>query len=145
MKLFLSSEAIHPDSIKYLKEVAGTFNGKKLVYIPTAANGVFYGSWKVSSSLQTAKELGAHFEILELESCVYQDVKVKLRDADFLWFAGGMSGYLLYWIYRTELEKYLPELLEQGTLYIGSSAGSMITAKTQTSSAWFLDDPEPGA
>ncbi len=59
--------------------------------------------------------------------------------------AGGMSGYLLYWIRRVELDKALPEILDSGTAYVGSSAGSMICAATQNVGEWFIGEPEPGA
>ncbi len=46
-KLFLASEMKHPDSIEKLKQyVGGELAQKNITYIPTAANGEFYGSWK---------------------------------------------------------------------------------------------------
>ena len=40
MKLFLAAEAKNPKSIKKLKEfIGGSFKGKKIAYLPTAANG----------------------------------------------------------------------------------------------------------
>ncbi|MEK7526626.1 MAG: hypothetical protein AAB546_04050 [Patescibacteria group bacterium] len=39
MKLFLASEAKHPDSIEKLKKFIGGFEGKSIAYVPTAANG----------------------------------------------------------------------------------------------------------
>ena len=56
-----------------------------------------------------------------------------------------MSGYLLYWIRRLELDKILPELLNSGLLYVGSSVGSMICSKTQDLADWYIGEPEPGA
>lgn len=56
-----------------------------------------------------------------------------------------MSGYLLYWLRRTGIDKKLLELLDKGMLYVGSSAGSMVCAKTQLSAEWYLGEPEPGA
>ena len=88
--------------------------------------------------------LGADLKIVELEDSSYKDVIKQIKDADILWIAGGMSGYLLYWIRRVELDKVLPDILNSGTIYIGSSAGAMILAKTQYSAEWYLGEPEPG-
>ncbi len=146
MKLFLASEIKHPESLKKLRRFVGDFSRKRIVYIPTAANGEYYGSWKGGESIQRALSMGAaKFDVVQLEDNCYQDVISQIKGADILWIAGGMSGYLLYWIRRTELDKALPEILDRGTIYVGSSAGSMICARTQYSPEWFLIEPEPGA
>ena len=56
-----------------------------------------------------------------------------------------MSGYLLYCIRRVELDKALQEFLAKGMIYVGSSAGSMICAKTQSLADWYIGETEPGA
>jgi len=146
MKLFLASEAKHPESIKKLKKfVGGSFKGKRIVYIPTAANGEYFGSWKGGGSIRTALALGAKLEVVEFENSTYRDIYPQIEGADILWIAGGMSGYLLYWVRRVGFDKKLPGILKSGAIYVGSSAGSMICAKTQYSSGWYLGEPEPGA
>lgn len=144
-KLFLASEAKHPLSLKRLRRFVGSFKGKKLLYIPTAANGEFFGSWKGGESVQAAQTLGADFQVLELESMAFQDIYAPILQADILWLAGGMSGYLLYWLRRTHLNKKLPKILAKGTLLVGGSAGAMVCAKTQYSAECYLREPEPGA
>ncbi len=144
MKLFLASEMKHPDSIKRLDGFVGGFQNKKIVYIPTAANGEFFGSWKGGESIQVAQSLGAQFSVVELESIAYTNVLKQIGKPDILWVAGGMSGYLLYWMRRTKLDQVLPELLQK-TVYVGSSSGAMICAQTQFSAEWYLGEPEPGA
>jgi dipeptidase E len=145
MKLFLASEAKHPKSVKRLEKFIDGFKGKRVVYIPTAANGEFYGSWKTGGSIRLAKSLGFDLEVVELEDYYKTDVIKKISEAEILWMAGGRAGYLLYWIRRVKLDKALPEILNKGTVYVGSSAGSMICAKTQEASDWYLGESEPGA
>ncbi|NCN58768.1 hypothetical protein COW99_04390 [Candidatus Roizmanbacteria bacterium CG22_combo_CG10-13_8_21_14_all_38_20] len=145
MKLFLASTAKHPDSIKKLKEFAGDLSSKHITYIPTAANGEFWGSWKTSESITVAKSISKSLEILELENYHKVDVASKLKQADLIWMAGGMPGYLLYWLRRLELNKLIPKLISKGVIYVGSSAGSMVCSQTQYTSELFLDDPEIGA
>lgn len=144
-KLFLASEAKNPESIRKLRKFVGGFKDKKTAYVPTASNGEFYGAWKAGESFKVASSLGASLEIVELENFAYQDIFKKINEADILWIAGGQSGYLLYWFRRTELDKRLPKILENGTIYVGSSAGSMICSRTQYASEWYLGEPEPGA
>lgn len=56
-----------------------------------------------------------------------------------------MAGYLLYWIRRCQLEKVIPQYLEQGKIYVGSSAGSMICSYTQNVAEWLIGEEEYGA
>lgn len=145
-KLFLASEGVDPASLSKLKDfVGGSFNNKKIVYVPTAANGHHYGAWKAGESINIVQTLGTNVEIVELESFIYQNIYSKIKGTDILWIAGGQTGYLLYWFRRSGLDKKLEELLESGTVYVGSSAGSMAVSKTQDASDWYLGDPEPGA
>jgi peptidase E len=146
MKLFLAAEAKHPESLEKLKSFVGKdFKDITISYIPTASNGEFYGCWKGGDSIKVAKALGAKLKIVELEDKSYKDVVSEIRGADIIWIAGGMAGYLMYWIRRVELDKVLPDLLEKGAIYVGSSAGSMVCAKTIKVADWFIGETEPGA
>lgn len=145
-RLFLASEAKNPASIRILKKfVGGSFKNKKIAYVPTAANGEYYGAWKGGESIKVAMSLGADLEIVQLEDFCIRDVIKPIRQADILWMAGGVAGYLLYWIRRVELDKHLNDILENGTTYVGSSAGSMVCAKNQYSTEWYIGELEPGA
>lgn len=145
MKLFLASEGKNPKSLEKLTEFVDGFEGKRIVYIPTAMNGTFYGAWKDSNTLRVLKSLNLNLDIIELENNHYIDAISQIGKPDILWFAGGYPGYLLYWIRRVELDKALPEILDSGTVYVGSSASSMVCSKTQNVSSWFIGESEPGA
>lgn len=147
MKLFLASEAKHPDSIEKLKKFIGGFEGKSIAYIPTAANGENpYGEWKTESSTwKLVNTLGANVTPVVLEEYKNSSVLDVLKGKDVIWFAGGACGYLMYWIRRCELDKHLPDLLKNGSVYVGSSAGSMVTAQTLTVTEWYLGESETGA
>lgn len=145
MKLFLASEAKHPDSLEKLKTFVGGFEGKRIAYIPTAANGVSWGCWKDGGAMKIVPTLGATIDIIELEDQYKENTLERIKGADIIWMAGGMSGYLLYWIRRVKLDKALPEFLNNGMIYVGSSAGSMICAKTQKLGDWYVGEEEPGA
>lgn len=148
-RLFLASEAKHPESMKKLEEFVGGLKNKKIAYIPTAANGEEeYGSWKNSATFTLVNKIGAKVTPVILEdykSDINNNKVLKLlKNKDILWFAGGMCGYLMYWVRRFELEKHINRILQSGTVYVGSSAGSMVCAKTLATAVNYLDLPEKG-
>lgn len=147
MKLFLASEAKHPKSLEKLKNFIGGFEGKSIAYIPTAGNGETpYGSWQTTSQTwKLVQTLGAHVTAVVLEEYKNASVVDQLRGKDVIWFAGGACGYLMYWIRRCELDKHLPNLLKAGSVYVGSSAGSMVTAPTLNVTEWYMGEAEAGA
>lgn len=143
MKLFLASYIGDPKSIAKLQEYVGGFKGKTIAYIPTAANGENpFNDWKEhSSTWHLVNTLGAKVTPVQLEDYKNSSVIDQLKGKDILWFAGGTCGYLMYWIRRCKLDNALPELLNK-SLYVGSSAGSMITAHSLAVGEWL---EEPGA
>ncbi len=147
MKLFLASEAKHPDIQNAMKSFVGEFEGKSIAYIPTALNGIeTFGLWKeTSNTWKYIQTLGAHITPVVLEE--YRDKRVvdALKGYDIIWFAGGSCSYLMYWMLRCELDHYLPELLSAGSIYIGSSASSMIAAPTLKLAEWYIGETEPHA
>lgn len=145
MKLFLASEAKHPLSVNKLKEFVGGFENKSIAYIPTAANGTGWGLWKEGDSWESVQKLGADVTVVELENYWDTDPLSVLEGKDILWFAGGQCGYLMYWIRRTQLDRHLRGLLEKGSIYVGSSAGSMITAPSLDIVEWYIGENEHGA
>lgn len=145
MRLFLASEGVNPETLKKLKDYIGGFKNKKIIYVPTAANAIGWEAWKTYGSFEVVKNSGCNVEARQLEEC--RDVKIDefIGKPDIIWFAGGYSGYLMYWILKTKLDQYLMTLLKKDTIYVGSSAGSMIAGISLDVSEWFLGDPEPGA
>lgn len=146
LNLFLASYAIHPESMEKLKKhVGGSFAGKSIAFVPTASNGISYDGWKTRSTIGVVNGLGAKVDIIPLEETCTHDVIADIRGHDIVWFTGGMSGYLLYWIRRTKLDQALPQMMDKGMLYVGSSAGSIICGTSQEHAEWYIGDPEPGA
>lgn len=145
MKLFLASEAKNPQSIKKLEKYVKGFKGKDIAYIPTAANGEGWGSWKDGGSWKLVQTLEAHISLIQLEDYFNQDMVPLLNGKDIIWFSGGQPGYLMYWIRRLKLDKHLKKLLKDGCIYVGSSAGSMVTARNLKICDWYPEENEPGA
>ncbi len=145
MKLFLASEVKHHDTFKKLDEYVGGLKGKKISYIPTAANGQKWESWKDGGSWRLVNSLDIKLNKILLEDYGNESVISELIDSDIVWFAGGMVGYLLYWMKRCSIDKNISKLLKK-VIYVGSSAGSMVLCKTATHIAsWEFVDNEIGA
>lgn len=146
MKLFLASEAKHPDTIAKLNEFVGGLKGKKIAYIPTANNGENpYDEWRTDSSTWNyINTVGAEITPVVLEEYRNASVIEQLKDKDIVWFAGGACGYLMYWIRRCEIDKNIKEILKN-SIYVGSSAGSMVTYRDLTIADWYIGESEPGA
>ncbi len=128
-----------------IENFVGGYEGKKMVYIPTAANGQeLYGTWKSGDSWNKVKALPLKVFPLVLEEV--QDTKQLdvLDSADIIWLAGGYWGYLMYWMRRLKLDERIPQLVAQGTVLIGSSAGSGVMSKTLDIAEWWryeADEP----
>jgi len=83
----------------------------------------------LGESIKVAKSLWKSLKVVELEAFSREDtLEEVIGKPDILWMAGGVPGYLLYWIIRRGLDQYLKELLSSGTTYVGTSAGSMVCA-----------------
>ena len=131
MKLLLTSSGITNKSIeKALLGLLGKpFKNASLIFVPTAANAEEGDkSWLVDN-MYNFKKLGfASFDIIDIVS-VSKDIRLRsFNKADILVFGGGNVEYLLKCISRSGLRKLLPKFLET-KIYVGISAGSMITAK----------------
>ncbi len=131
MKLLLTSSGNTNKSIeKELSNLLGKpFNKANIAFVPTAAN-VEEGNkdWLVDD-MNNFRKLGfASFDIIDI-SAVPRSIWLKsFKKADVLVFGGGNVYQLLSWIKKSGLENLLPELLKT-KVYVGISAGSMVTAK----------------
>lgn len=131
MKLLLTSSGLANQSIaNALFELVGKKpEDTSLVFIPTAAN-VRIGDkdWFIEDLLKLKKQ---HFKSIDIAdiSALPEDIwRRKFETADVLFFEGGSVYHLMNWINKSGLISLLPELLKT-KVYVGSSAGSMVTSK----------------
>ncbi|MFZ3301234.1 MAG: Type 1 glutamine amidotransferase-like domain-containing protein [Microgenomates group bacterium] len=145
MKLFLASEAKHPDTIAKLNDFVGGLKGKKIAYIPTANNGENpYDEWRTDSSTWNyINTVGAEVTPVVLEEYRNELVIEALKNKDIIWFAGGACGYLMYWARRCKIDKNINEILKD-SVYVGSSAGSMVTSHNLDIVEWYVGETETG-
>jgi len=131
MKLLLTSSGITNKSIaKALFELVGKKpKDTSLVFIPTASNVEIGDKTWLIDDLNNLKKLKLKsIDIADIAALDKKVIREKFNKADVLFFEGGNSYYLMEWINKTGLNKLLPELLKN-KVYVGVSAGSMITSK----------------
>ena len=132
MKLLLTSSGITNKSIEkaFSELVEKPFSKLYLTFIPTAAN-VEKGdkSWLVED-MYNFKKLGfSAFDVIDISAISRSIWLPSFEKADILVFGGGNTFHLMQHIRESGLAELLPELLKT-RVYVGISAGSMVTAPT---------------
>lgn len=131
MKLLLTSAGLSNKSIsETLQKMAGKpFKELSLVFIPTAANVEKGDKGWLIDDLSNCKKLGfASIDIVDIAAVPKETWQSRLNEADILMFGGGNDFYLMDCLRKSCLAEALPETLKT-RVYVGISAGSMITAK----------------
>jgi dipeptidase E len=132
MKLLLTSGGI---TNKKIADALLELVGKKaeeisLAFIPTAANVEGHDkSWFIRD-LQNIKQQGYKFiDIVDISALPKWNWQPRLEAADILFFSGGVTPHLMYWIETSGLKELLPEFLKT-KVYVGISAGSIVASPT---------------
>ena len=125
-KLILTSCGIVNDKLKdnFYTLINKPSADLKLLYITTAVDGEQNQdlSW-VDKEYQTILDLGIKKEnITEFKL----DHNINFRDFDAIYMMGGNTFYLLKKLRENNWAEKIKKALEQGIIYIGSSAGSII-------------------
>lgn len=129
MKLLLTSGGITNNSmVKALKDlVQRPFKELNLAFIPTAANLEEGDKWWLIKDLKTCQELGFKaIDLVDISALPQKIWKPRLESANILFVGGGNTYHLMYWINKSGLKDLLSKLLES-RIYIGISAGSIVT------------------
>lgn len=131
MKLLLTSGGITNKSIaKALFDLVGKKpEDTSLVFVPTASN-VEKGDkdWLINDLINLKNLNLKSIDIADISAVGKEIWLPKMEEAGVLFFGGGNSFHLMEWMNKSGLAQILPELLKT-RVYVGLSAGSMITAK----------------
>lgn len=131
MKLLLTSGGLTNQAIaKTLLDLAAKPAAElSVVFIPTAAN-VETGdkSWLIDDLRNLQKQAFKSIDIVDVSALPQEIWQPRIEASDILLFSGGNSFHLMYWLNKSGLAKLLPELLKT-RVYVGISAGSMVTSK----------------
>ena len=131
MKLLLTSGGIINKSIA---DAFFDLVGKKpedisLVFIPTASN-IEKGNkdWLINDLINLKNLDLKEIDIADISAIDKSLWLPRMEEADVLFFEGGNSYHLMEWLNKSGLKEILPELLRT-KVYVGLSAGSMVTGK----------------
>ena len=100
---------------------------KKILFIPTATNVDEYKKY-IHLTQKVFEDFGYEVENFDVSIFSEEIAKEKLSEAKIVFISGGNTFYLLQELKRKNLISYLKERIENGLLYIGESAGSVIAA-----------------
>lgn len=124
-KLFLASS--FQDVCNIFADFEKDPKGKTVTFIPTASaveEVVFY----VEAGKKALEKLGAIVDELDISTATSDEISTKLRNNDFIYVTGGNTFFLLQELKRTGADEIIIEEVSGGKLYIGESAGAMVTA-----------------
>lgn len=125
-KMFLTSSFI--DVVEQFREfVEEDLKGKTLTFIPTASIPEEVDHY-VHSAKEEFKKLGIIVEELEISIASKLEIKEKLEHNDFIYVAGGNTFFLLQELRKSGADEIITKQVERGKLYIGESAGTVITS-----------------
>lgn len=131
MKLLLTSAGLANQTIVNAMEnlLGKSAKGVNLAFIPTAAN-VEPGDkhWLIDDYIN-CRRAGFMVDIVDISAVSREIWQPRLESAEVLYFGGGKTMHLKYWMKKAGLEEMLPELL-QSRVYGGVSAGSCVTGPT---------------
>ena len=133
MKLILGSDLSF--LLKHGYALTGILkDGMRIGYITTASKG---DRGDFSRKLKFAiLDNGYSFEEFDIESKTKEEIKNFFQDKNIIHMEGGNSFYLLRAIREAGFAEILKELLEEGKIYIGTSAGAYVVCPTIEVSDW---------
>jgi len=131
MKLLLTSGGVtNPSIARALFELVGKRPEEiSLAVIPTASNAEKGDKmWLIDDLVRLKGQGFKGIDIVDISAMARELWLPRLQEADVLYFEGGNRYHLMEHMNRSGLTAALPDLLKD-KLYVGMSAGSMITAK----------------
>lgn len=144
MKLLLTSAGFKKDNnsgwrskiVDSFKKLLGKDpKGLKCAFIPTAAD-LEEDKWFINTARAEVLDLGMELIEVDLKDPDKSAIKEKLKKADVIYVNGGNTFYLLDWVRKSGFADYIRKLVEEGKVYIGVSAGSIIAGPNIDISGW---------
>lgn len=135
MKLLLTSSGISNKSLlNALKRLAKS--RIRIAFIPTAANTVNEEKSWLIKDLDNCRKLGS-VDIVDISAVPKNVWLPRLKKANVIFVGGGDTAHLMKCIVSSRLKNELPVLLKS-RVYVGISAGSMVTNKTLQAASGFI-------
>jgi len=107
----------------------------KLAHIVTAANPEEDKSYMVGDKNKLI-EAGFQVEDIDIAVAIGDELERALVDKDIIYVQGGNTFYLLHHARKSGFDKIVKKLVENGVIYVGVSAGSILASPTIQVAAW---------
>jgi dipeptidase E len=134
MRIILASDLSF--LLKYGYNLTGISKDQmKIGYVATASKGSRSQSF-IEGVRNTMKENGYSFEEIDIENKTKEELRDFFKDKNIIHVEGGNTFYLLRAIRETGFAEVLKELLDEGKVYIGTSAGAYIMCPTIEVANW---------
>lgn len=124
-----------------LKILPHPANQLKLAHVITASTPKINKDY-VHKDKQKMIDLGFHAEDIDIEGKNEEELRIILRDKDIIYVQGGDTFYLLKQVKASGFNRIANELINQGKIYIGISAGSYIACPTIEQATWKRKDDD---
>jgi len=154
MKLLLTSNGLTTSNIRnaFIHIVGKPLSQVTVALIPTASDPIDRAL--IQQTIDGLKQLGditlrefelrgvKEVEVVDLKNFSETELKLKLQKFDVIWVNGGNTFYLLYWAKKSGFLDIVPKLLQEGKVYVGVSAGSILATPNIEVAGWKnVDDP----
>ncbi|MFO8053460.1 MAG: Type 1 glutamine amidotransferase-like domain-containing protein [Candidatus Omnitrophota bacterium] len=139
MKTILLTSAGMNVKEEILKILPKPANKIKIAHIITASK-VGEDLSYLEKENQIMKELGFDAEDIDIEDKTENELRALLKNKDIIYVQGGNTFYLLKHVKESGFDKVIKELIEEGIIYIGVSAGSYIACPTIEMANWKHQD-----
>jgi len=139
-KIILTANGLGKKNIRkmFLEFVNKEPDNIKAIFVPTAA--VFAEAIEVlPKCIHDLLDLGIHDENIFVYDLHYKMEYEELSKYDAIYFCGGRTEYLLKRINETEFNTPLKKYVNNGGVYVGVSAGSIIFANNLPENLGYLD------
>jgi dipeptidase E len=131
--IFMESNIILTSSFnsvaKELLEKAVIPNAASVAFIPTAGDPYPEKPW-IDADRNTLVGLRYNVTDFDLKQKSKSELQNDLKNFDVIFFAGGNTTYLAHYAHLSNFSVVVRDLLQQGKVYIGSSAGSILAGPT---------------
>lgn len=101
--------------------------GKVVTFIPTANVPQDYDGY-ITSAMEAFASLGIIIDELEVSTASHDEIAEKLEKNDYIYVSGGNTFFLLQALKQSGADQAIIEQVNKGKLYIGESAGSIVTS-----------------
>lgn len=98
----------------------------KVAFIPTAANPYVQTPWQ-DADRSKLEEAGLQVLTIDIKDKTEQQLREAFEGIDIIFVAGGNTFYLLEHAKKSGFITVAKDLIQKGIIYIGSSAGSILT------------------